>query len=225
MPTSRTPRDQFVIALGLSTVVSVALFAYGALRNHSLAYDYLVWNLFLSWLPLVFAFRLTRLLRTKLWSAWEPVLFSLLWLVFLPNSFYMVSDFIHLKDVASVDLLYDAVMFTSFIYTAVLLGFSSMYIVHLELKKRFRPKTAATLMALTILMCSIGIYIGRDLRWNSWDVVSNPAGLLFDLSDRFLHPSDYPQMFVTVGSFFALLGSMYALAWNGAKAIRRIPNR
>jgi uncharacterized membrane protein len=137
----------------------------------------------------------------------------------------MISDFIHLRDVPRLDVLYDTVLFTSFIYTAVLLGFASMYTLHLELKKRVSVRTAGILMALTLLICSIGIYIGRDLRWNSWDVVTNPAGLLFDISDRILHPRSYPQMFTTILSFFALLGSMYLLAWNGAKAIRRIPNR
>ena len=225
MSSQRSPRNQFVLALAFSSLVSIGLYTYGAWRNRSLAYDYMLWNLFLAWLPLVFALRLTYVLRTKLWSAWEPVLFTLLWLVFLPNSFYMISDFVHLRDVSRLDVLYDAVLFTSFIYTAVLLGFASMYTVHLELKKRVQVRTAATLMGITLLICSIGIYIGRDLRWNSWDVVTNPAGLLFDISDRVLHPRSYPQMFTTILSFFALLGSMYALAWNGAKAIRRIPNR
>lgn len=225
MSVQRSPRNQFVLALGFSTLVSIGLYAYGAWRNRSFAYDYMLWNLFLSWLPLLFALRLIYILRTKVWSAWEPMLFTLLWLVFLPNSFYMISDFIHLRDVSRVDVLYDAVLFTSFIYTAVLLGFASMYTVHLELKKRVEVRTAAALMALTLLICCVGIYIGRDLRWNSWDVVTNPAGLLFDISDRVLHPRSYPQMFTTILSFFALLGSMYALAWNGAKAIRRIPNR
>lgn len=220
-----SPRQQFVLALSFSTVVSIGLFAYGAWRNHSLAYDYMLWNLLLAWLPLLFALRVIHVLRTKRWSAWEPLLFTLLWLIFLPNSFYMISDFIHLRDVPTVDVLYDGVLFTSFIYTAVLLGFSSMYLLHLELKKRLRTTTAASLMAFTLLLCCVGIYIGRDLRWNSWDVVTNPAGLLFDVSDRVLHPRAYPQMFTTILSFFALLGSMYTLAWNGAKAIRRIPNR
>lgn len=225
MDLQRSPRNQFVIALAFSSLVSIGLYAYGAWQNRSLVYDYMLWNLFLAWLPLIFALRLIYVLRTKVWSAWEPILFTLLWLVFLPNSFYMISDFIHLRDVSRVDVLYDAVLFTSFIYTAVLLGFASMYSVHLELKKRVSVRAAGVLMALTLLICCIGIYIGRDLRWNSWDVVTNPAGLLFDISDRVLHPSAYPQMFTTIVSFFALLGSMYTLAWNGAKAIRRIPNR
>lgn len=132
----RSPRNQFFVALLVSTFVSIGLFAYGALRNSSLGYSYLVWNLFLAWLPLLFSIWLVAVLRRKLWSSWEALGITLLWLVFLPNSFYMISDFIHLQDVATVDVLYDTLMFTSFIYTGVVLGFSSLYLIHLQLKRR-----------------------------------------------------------------------------------------
>ena len=220
MATWRSPRTQYLTALGFSTLTSLALFAYGAWRNQSLAFDYLVWNLVLAWLPLIFAVRLVTVLQRKLWSSWEAVITSLLWLVFLPNSFYMISDFIHLQEVQRVDVLYDTVMFTSFIYTAVLLGCCSLYLVHLELRRRLRPRTAASLVAATLLFCSLAIYVGRDLRWNSWDVFTNPGGLLFDLSDRLLHASNYPQMFVTIISFFVLTGTIYSLLWRGAQLLR-----
>src|SRR6266567_2779466 len=139
MDRQRSLREQFILALGFSTLVSVGLFAYGAWRNSSLEFNYLIWNLFLAWLPLVFAVRLVDLLRRKLWSSWEALGWSLLWLVFLPNSFYMISDFIHLQDVQRINILYDTLMFTSFIYTSAVLGFSSLYLVHLQLRERFRP--------------------------------------------------------------------------------------
>lgn len=220
MVASRSLRTQFIKALGVSTLVSLGFFTYGALRNHSLEFDYLIWNLFLAWLPLVFAFWLTNVLKHKLWSSWTALGVTLLWLIFLPNSFYMISDFIHLLDAQRFDVLYDAIMFTSFIYTGVLLGFSSLYLVHLELKKRFDGTTTAALLALTLFVCSVAIYIGRDLRWNSWDVVTNPGGLLFDVSDRLQSPAAYPQMLVTMVSFFVLLSSMYWLAWRGIQLLR-----
>jgi uncharacterized membrane protein len=215
----RSPRTQFIVALGISSLVSVGLFAYGAWRNGSLEYDYLLWNLALAWLPLLFAVRLIAILRRKLWSSWEALAISVLWLVFLPNSFYMISDFIHLQQVQRVDVLYDAIMFTSFIYAGVTLGFSSLYLVHLQLKRRFNSWAAAGWIGLTLVICSAAIYVGRDLRWNSWDVVTNPGGLLFDISDRLLHPEAYPQMLVTVISFFILLSSMYGLLWRGARLL------
>ena len=85
----QAPRNQYILALGFSTLVSIGLFAYGAWRNHSLEFNYLLWNLMLAWLPLVFAVRLVSVLQRKLWSSWEALGWSLLWLLFLPNSFYM----------------------------------------------------------------------------------------------------------------------------------------
>jgi len=221
MNTWRLPRTQFILALGVSTLVSVGLFAYGAWRNNSLEYNYLVWNLFLAWLPLVFAVRLVSLLRRKLWSSWEALATSTLWLIFLPNSFYMISDFIHLQQVQRVDVLYDTLTFTSFIYTGVTLGFSSLYLVHIQLKRRLSGWTATLWIGITLLICSAAVYAGRDLRWNSWDVLTNPGGLLFDISDRLQHPSAYPQMLITVITFFILLVSMYGLLWRGARLLRQ----
>ncbi len=221
----RSARGQFILALVASTAVSVGLFAYGAWRNRSLDYDYLLWNLFLAWLPLLFVIRLVAVLRYKLWSSWEALGFSLLWLVFLPNSFYMISDFIHLQEVRRVDILYDTLMFTSFIYTGVVLGFSSLYLLHMQLSRRLQRLAATSWIAATLLVCSAAIYVGRDLRWNSWDVLTNPGGLLFDISDRLEHPSAYPQMIVTIVTFFILLVSMYGLLWRGARLVREVPHQ
>src|SRR5581483_2339654 len=127
----RTPGRQFLIALCVSSIVSELLFGYNALINHTLDFDYLSWNLLLAWLPLLFAIRLTAVLRRKLWSSWEALILSGLWLVFLPNSFYMISDFIHLQDVSQSSIVYDAVILTSFIYTGVTIGFSSLFLIHL----------------------------------------------------------------------------------------------
>jgi uncharacterized membrane protein len=218
----RSARSQFILSLGVSTLVSVGLFGYGAWRNHSLDYGYLVWNLFLAWLPLLFAVRLASLLRRKLWSSWEALGVSLLWLIFLPNSFYMISDFIHLQEVQRVDVLYDTLMFTSFIYTGVALGFCSLYLIHLQFRQRLSARAAAGWIAGTLLICSAAVYVGRDLRWNSWDVLTNPGGLLFDISDRLQHPAAYPQMLVTIITFFVLLASMYSLLWRSTRLISQV---
>ncbi|HWB39082.1 MAG TPA: DUF1361 domain-containing protein [Candidatus Saccharimonadales bacterium] len=220
----RSPRAQYLLALGLASLVSLAFFAFGALRNHSLEFDYFIWNLFLAWLPLVFAVRLVVVLRRKAWTSWEGILWSALWLLFLPNSFYMITDFIHLQDVLRVDILYDTLMFTSFIYTGVALGFSSLYMIQTELAKRLPKRTVRTWLAAVLLICSSAIYLGRDLRWNSWDVLTNPGGLLFDVSDRLIHPTSYPQMLLDVIGFFVLLSAMYWLVLRCIDLLRLAPH-
>lgn len=216
-------RRQFLGMLALATLVTLGLFGVRALRNDSSEFSYLIWNLFLAWIPLLIALRLIRVLNTKIWSSWEAVALSLAWLLFLPNSFYIVSDFIHLQQIASVDVLYDAVMFTAFVYLGLTIGFTSLYLIHVELKKRLATRTSALLVGVALLLSSFAIYLGRDLRWNSWDVITNADGLLFDLSDRLLQPAGYGQILLTTGSFFALLASMYAVLWAAARLIRRLP--
>ncbi len=216
---TRRSRDQFVGALLLASAASVLIFLIGAWRNHSFAFSYLIFNLFLAWLPLVFATWIVTLLRRKVWSSWEGLLASALWLLFLPNSFYMVSDFIHLQEVLRVDILYDAVMFTSFIFVAFILGLCSLYLVHREFSRRFSWFASDTWLAGIILLSSFAIYLGRDLRWNSWDILTNPGGLLFDISDRIIHPSAYPQMFLTIGIFFVLISSIYTLTYKAVQLV------
>jgi len=123
----------------LMSGVSLVLFAAGAVRNHNFDYSYMVWNLFLAWLPLLLIVWLIRTLQHKRWSSWQGIGLSILWLGFLPNSFYMVTDYIHLQDTSRVDVLYDAVMLTSFVIAGLVLGYLSLYLFHVELRKRLRP--------------------------------------------------------------------------------------
>ncbi len=218
-----TPKSQFLLMLLAASGVSLVLFLADSLHNHSTYFSYLIWNLFLAWLPLIFSAWLVSILGRKLWSSWEAIAASLLWLIFLPNSFYMVSDYIHLREVSEYDLLFDAVMLTSFISVAVVLGICSLYAVHQEVLKRFSRTTSTVWLLGTLLLCSFAIYLGRDLRWNSWDILVNPGGLLFDTSERFLHPAVYPEMFLTTGIFMLLIGMFYGIGWFSVRLIRSWP--
>jgi uncharacterized membrane protein len=215
-----TPRAQFGASLLGATGASMLLLLADSLHNHSFYFAYLIWNLFLAWLPLVFALWLVRILQRKLWSSWEALGVTALWLVFLPNSFYMVSDYIHLAEVSEHDLLYDAVMLTSFISVAVVLGICSLYLVHREIIKRFTLRDSLIWLASIIVLCSFAIYLGRDLRWNSWDVLTNPGGLLFDVSDRLIHPAAYPDMLLTTAIFALLMSTFYGLALSAMRLLR-----
>lgn len=219
-PAPSRPVVRFVRMLGLASLVSIVLYAYGAYRNQSLLYDYLVWNLFLAWLPLLFAYWLIRLLRNHAWSAAWPVFATFVWLIFLPNSFYLVSDYIHLQEIARDDILFNVVMFSSFVFNGLLVGYTSLLLVHRQLRQRLSGAASGWIVSVVLLLCSYAIFLGRDLRWNSWDFILNPAGLLFDVSDRFIHPGQHPQMFLTTLSFFALLGPLYAVLWQAVRYLR-----
>lgn len=214
-------RARLGLALLASSVVSVGFWVAGALSNGNLELFYLVWNLGIAWIPLLLALWLERILRVRLWSSWLPLLITLLWLGFLPNSFYVLSDFVHLTEVPRADIVFDVVMYASFGLNGLLLGYLGLFLVHSELRKRLSSRVAYLLVGGVLLMSSFAIYIGRDLRWNTWDVIFSPASLLFDISDRLLNVGAHPQVVSTTLSFFLLLSSTYVVGLYMVRALRQ----
>ena len=198
----------FIVSSGVSSV----LFLYRVFSSHSNNYWYLNWNLFLGWLPLLFSYWLVRWLRRKSWFSIKGVLLTTLWLGFLPNSFYLVTDFVHLTPTHEISLLFDAVMFMTFAWNGLLLGFTSVYMIHKELRKRLPEKISTSFVACTLVLSSFAIYLGRYLTWNTWDLVVNPGGILLDISDRIVKPTAYPNTFtVTILFSFVLMSLYYAV--------------
>jgi uncharacterized membrane protein len=216
---NKYPWLYLVVVLAVGILASFGLFAYSVVTSRAFSYSYLVLNVGLATIPLLLSWRIIVLLRKKRWSDWEPLIMTLIWIIFLPNSFYMISDFIHLQNMSKQVILYNSVMFFSFIYLAVLMGLISLYQIHQQLRKRVYPKTAAVLVTILLIGCCFAIYLGRDLRWNSWDVVVNPAGLLFDISNLILKPETYSGMIKTMVSFFVVISSAYLIAWQAARLI------
>jgi uncharacterized membrane protein len=211
----------FVWPLVLLTIVCIVFFAVGAIENHSHEFWYLIWNLFLAWLPLLFVLGLLPVIRRYGWTSWAGIALTFLWVNFLPNSFYMVSDIIHLQDYQRVNIVFDAVMFAMFVITGLLVGYTSLYLVHLELIKRLRKISAWSWVSLVLVLCSFAVYLGRDLRMNSWDVLTNPAGILFDISDPIVNPRAHVLAFTTTLTFFVFLASLYVVVWQLVSAIAR----
>jgi uncharacterized membrane protein len=208
-----TSVDGFLWSLVLLTAMSGGFFAVGAFENHSFAFWYLAWNLSLGWLPLLFVLALLRVIRTRGWTSWPGIVLTLLWVAFLPNSFYMVSDFIHLQDYSRVNFVFDAVMFSSFVFTGLLIGYTSLYLVHVELTHRLKRATAWAWIGVILAMCSFAIYLGRDLRMSSWDILTNPAGILIGISDPIASPRAHALAFTTTLTFFVFLSCFYIAVW------------
>lgn len=209
-------------ALLLSNLVSIVLFGLRVLLAHDVRYWFLFWNLLLAWSPVLFAWLLRRRLRQKhSWKEPLPVLLTILWLGFLPNSFYLMSDLIHLQATGEIGLLFDAVLFLSCIWNGLVAGMLSIYWVHQEILKRRSKEYAAGIIAVVLALSSFAIYLGRSLRWNTWDVVINPAGILFDVSERVINPLSHPQVLLTTVTFFALLGSIYLVMWECIRSLKR----
>lgn len=211
---------QFLRALLMATAINAGFFIVRVISAHNSRYWFLFWNLMLAWLPLLFAWLLQLSLKKHRWLSAKPLIFTVLWLGFLPNSFYLASDLVHLHSTGEVSLLYDGVMMLSFIFTGLVLGFTSLFIIQRQLHDKLKRRDTHTIMAGVLLLCSFAIYLGRDFRLNSWDVLVNPAGFLFDVSDQFVNPAAHPQLLTTTLMFFALLMGIYVVLWQVIRAIQ-----
>ncbi|MEM6316184.1 MAG: DUF1361 domain-containing protein [Bacteroidota bacterium] len=170
---------------------------------------FLIWNLFLAWIPYLLSLVVKRLqTKGKLW----PITLALigLWLLFFPNAPYLVTDLLHLKQRSIIPYWYDVILFLSFSVTGLLLGLMSLYPIH-QFFKQYLPKPLEHgLIILLIFLGSLGVYIGRFLRWNSWDIIYQPKGLLTDLHNILFYPSElFPELGITALFFFLL----YPLYW------------
>jgi len=220
-------RVKLGMALGVSSLTSVGLYMAGSWNERENDLAFMAWNLFLAWAALIITLWLERTLNRRLWSSWYALLMTALWLVFLPNTFYVITDYIHVRVLSPEHLMYGVIMLSSFIFNGVMLGLISLYIVHWELKKRLRPRTAYLLLEIAMLIASFAIYIGRELRWNTWDVILHPAAILFDASDRIINVQQHPTAVTITLGFFIFINAAYLIVLHLARAARQqrdLPN-
>ncbi len=191
------------LASALCIAALLARWAYGE-RG---AYDFLPWNLFLAWIPLVAATlvydaarRGTRLLKL--------VPLGIVWLLFLPNAPYLLTDFVHLGSRDDAPVWFDIVLFGSFAWTGMLLGFTSIFVMQSVVGRAAGQAWSWALVGASLAASSFGIYLGRSLRWNSWDFLVRPGALLHDIWERIIDPLAYPR---GIGMTLALT----ALLWTG----------
>lgn len=169
-------------------------------------YIFLLWNLFLAWIPFQLGISLTV---NQHWHKWIRYGLLACWLLFFPNALYIITDLVHLENTGDrVPVWYDAVLLFASSLTGLMMAFVSLYQVELFLRKNVRPNRINALVVVALFLGSFGVYLGRFLRWNSWDVLANPVSLLIEVGVRFTNPfMHYKTWLVTVllTCFFSLL--------------------
>lgn len=214
-----------MVAIAPLSGLSLLLLLIRIVVTGDLQYSFLVWNLFLAWVPALIAWRIVHLATSRL--RLSAVSWLVAWILFLPNTFYILSDLIHLETLDGVSKLYDAVMIFTFSLTGFLLGLASIAIVHTWIGRYLKSRPAWIFVGSVILASSFAIYLGRYLRWNSWDIFLEPLGLLFDVSDRIINPGGDPRSFSTTFLFFGVIFTSYsslryfgAMFWKRIKSLR-----
>jgi len=153
----------------------------------SLLFIFLVWNIFLAWVP----FFISSFLQNPQFIAWKHYGLLFAWLLFFPNSLYIITDLIHLDRETGIPKWFDAILIFSASATGLMMAFISLYRVEKFLYKIVADKLVNTLIILILFLGSFGVYLGRFLRWNSWDVIRNPVKLFMSIGGRILFPLDH----------------------------------
>jgi uncharacterized membrane protein len=197
---SRTGRSGGVAGRPLPLVlVLLALLGWCALligfRVHlagERTYAFLLWNLVLAAVPLAAAYALEGAARKRMGAPAQVAAF-LIWLCFLPNAPYLLTDLLHLADRPPVPLWFDLAMLLSCAGTGLLLGFLSVARVQRVIDQRFGFAAGWTTALAALLLSGYGIYLGRFLRWNSWDVVADPRGVFGSVAGHLVDPASHPR--------------------------------
>jgi uncharacterized membrane protein len=200
------------VLIGALLAASACCAAIVELRSryaHETFYRFLDWNLFLAWVPLLFALGAYRAARRRLGPI--VICLSVGWLLFFPNAPYMLTDFIHLQDSTSTPLWYDGLMLSAFAWTALLLGFFSLYLMHAVWRNVAGTAVGWIGVVLTLALGSLGVYIGRYIGFNSWDALLHPLRVAHVVNTRFDNPIHDPRRIGSLLLLTAFLTMAYAL--------------
>ena len=190
---------RIIIPLGFT----LFLLAVRIMVTGELVYVFLAWNLFLAWIP--FALSQKLIITTNRWKIFFLIA---LWLLFLPNAPYIITDFLHLKQRPPIPYWFDILLLFSAALNGLLLGLLSLLAVEKFLANRYGNRISGLIILCSFFLCSFGIYIGRYLRWNSWDIIMNPGEIAADILERVFYPFDHVgtwSVTVLFGSFFYVL--------------------
>jgi len=183
-----------------SKIQSVRDIAY---YRGSQTFLFLNWNLFLAWIPYLIAISLPFFYKNN----FPKIIIAGLivsWLLFFPNAPYILTDLLHLRKRSGIPLWYDMMLFSSFAWTGLILGYLSLLEVQSFLGQFFSKKIIHVLSVSSLLLCGFGIYLGRFQRWNSWDIVTNPTSLFVDIFNLITQPHVIGLTMVI--SIFLMLG-------------------
>lgn len=212
------------------SVIGSAMVYYRIVQTGEFAYLYLIWNLFLAWVPFIVALMIVYIVQLQpIEKGRKALLFPLgfVWLFFYPNAPYILTDYIHMRGIPfyvfrngrfsefNTDLLvwYDFLMNSLFILTGFLLGFASLFLLHQVVKHTYGHAIGWGFVGIVLYVSSFGIYLGRFIRWNTWDIIANPSALLRSIVDS-LHMESF--------AFTMLFGSFLLLMYAALTQLMRV---
>lgn len=197
-------------ALAGASAVSVALVSARVVMTGRSDGLNLIWNLFLAWVPLAVAGLLVVGHRRGASAGWL-VAAGAVWLLFLPNAPYILTDYKLLRDWSGAAPWVDATVISVAAWTGLGLGLLSLWLVHGLLRRLIGGVAGWAAIVTVLTLSSFGVYLGRVQRWNSWDVATQPGSLLTDVTEWLADPLAHERMLAATVVFTVFLMVAYTL--------------
>ena len=188
-----------------ASIMCVGLVRFRASNSATVQYGFLIWNLFLAWIPFIIAYLtyVTPIKRRRLYVV-VPVS-AFLWLIFFPNAPYILTDFQHLSHAGvDVPVWYDVLLLVWFSFTGLFLGMVSLFLMQEIVRREFGGWLGWGFVLVVAGLSSMGVYMGRFLRWNSWDIFGNPGGMVQFTLYYIIHPTTRSLIFASLFTSFFL---------------------
>lgn len=194
--------------LFLSCCFSCLLVCGRMAATGAITYLSLVWNLFLAFIPFAISEWVVArpaLLKTK----WKLLPLLLTWLLFIPNSFYIITDLFHLDEFDATPKWFDLLILFSFAWNGLLLGILSVRRVELLLSAISKQRLSVFFVFAFMWLNAFGIYLGRYLRYNSWDIIAQPISLFSDILYIMIHPLQHRMEWGMVATWSVFMTLLY----------------
>lgn len=208
-----------VLALTFASAACAALVGARIAWTGNLRYSFLVWNLFLAWLPLVFALLACELDRRGERGNWRFASLAVAWLVFFPNAPYIFTDVVHLTISFYRHFWVDLSLVLLCAFTGFLLGFVSLYQMQAMVARRFGRAAGWGFVAVVAALAAFGTYLGRFMRFNSWDVLARPMTLTKSIGAWVANPETHPHGL----AFAVLFATFFFIAYVMLYALTHLP--
>jgi uncharacterized membrane protein len=203
-----------MLALVFASFVCFVLVVARVIWTEQLRYAFLIWNLFLAWLPLVFALLACEQTKQSRPPTWRLAAWAGAWFLFFPNAPYIFTDLIHLKTRFFNHFWVDLTLILTCAITGLIIGFVSLYLMQ-SVARRMFGQVASWIFIIGITgLSSLGVCIGRFLRFNSWDIFLKPTKLVQDLglwAESFSHPASLAFPILFSAFLFTAYLMLYAL--------------
>jgi len=202
------------VRLPVLLLFSIATLGIQVLRSKLYGYRFyrpFLVNIVLAWIPMALSvLAYIVFLRNDLNVTWTSLLLLGVWFFFFPNAIYLITEVHHFQIESDVPLWFDTIGILSIVTNGVMLGTYSLAIIHFFLRSQFTGGVSWAIIIGYVLLANVGVYIGRYLRFNSWDILK-PHRLIAGIFREFRNRAQLRDLalYAILFSFFILTAYVF----------------